>query len=514
MPPEEDLPSRTTVRALFDELPDGVVVHQLGRILYVNPSMLKLLGLQCAEDLVGTPALDLVHPEDRPMVVARVHESLETGARAAPIEERFLRKDGSTFVAEVYAVPFIFEDEPAMVAVVRDISDRLEIQRRLLLADRMASLGTLAAGVAHEINTPLSFILHNVNFARARLEQTRGAPGAVDEVLSALADAEEGSQRVRQIVRALNVFTRNAGESPGTVDVCHAVRSAIQMVRAEVRHRAQLVEELEAVPAVRGDELRIAQVMVNLLLNAAHAIPEDAAEKNLIRVKVSLQPDQRVALEVRDTGVGIAPEIRGRLFDPFFTTKPMGQGTGLGLAISHAIVSGLGGEIEVESEPGRGSTFRVLLPCVAREERVAEAASPLQVRARRGRILIVDDEPRFGASLARLLDSEHSVTVLTSATEASSRIAAGEQYDLILCDLMMPEMSGIEFFEAVSRTAPAMAQRTVFLTGGAFTEKARTFLARTRNRHLEKPIDLTALGWLLVEAMGPASPQKTNGTST
>ncbi len=497
-PPQTD----STARALFENLPHGVVVHQMGRIVYVNPAMLKLLAHERADDLIGTLALELMHPDDRATVIARVQAAMREGRVAEPREERFLRKDGSWFLAEVTAMPLVFEGESAIFAVVRDVSDRLELQRRIMQADRMASLGTLAAGVAHEINTPLSYILHNLSFVSARLHTEARVEDR--ELIGALRDAEEGGERVRQIVRALTVFARDEGDLRRRVDVTRAVRSAIQMARGELRHRARLVEQLADVPPVIGDELRISQVVVNLLKNAAQAIPEGPSKTHEVAVRVCIADDGRVAIEVSDTGTGIAPELRGRMFEPFFSTKPVGEGTGLGLSICHGIVTGLGGEILVDSVVGEGSTFRVLLPAAGPDEDKEDAPSRGLVAARRGKVLIVDDEPRFGLSLARLLEPEQTVTVLTSAREAASRIAGGERFDVILCDLMMPEMSGMEFYEAVKRTSPALADWIVYLTGGAYTQQARSFLATVLNRRLEKPVDMNALNWLLLEALGPA----------
>ncbi len=499
-------PADSTARELFDNLPHGVVVHQLGRILYVNPAMVKLLGHARAEDLIGSLALELMHPDDRAAVIARVQAAMREGQVAVPRQERFLRRDGSWFLAEVTAMPMVFEGEQVIFAIVRDVSERLELQRRIMLADRMASLGTLAAGVAHEINTPLSYILHNLRFVRGRLEAEGGQ--SREEFLGALRDAEEGGERVRQIVRALTVFSREEGETRRSVDMARAVRSAIQMVRGEVRSRARLVEELAQVAPVLGDELRISQVVVNLLKNAAQAITGGAPEANEIAVRLGPSRDARVEIAVSDTGVGIPPEVRGRLFEPFFTTKPVGEGTGLGLSICHGIVTGFGGELLVESEPGKGSTFRVLLPAAAPEQRREDERTRGLVPVRRGRILIVDDEPRFGLSLARLLEPEHEVAVLTSAREAAKRISGGERFDLVLCDLMMPDMTGADFYAEVKRTAPEQANWIVYLTGGAYTQQARTFLATVRNRQLEKPIDMNALSWLLLESLGPAESRR------
>jgi CheY-like chemotaxis protein len=219
-----------------------------------------------------------------------------------------------------------------------------------------------------------------------------------------------------------------------------------------------------------------------------------------VRVATRTAPDGWAVVEVTDTGSGIAPEARARIFEPFFTTKPLGQGTGLGLSVCHGIVSGLGGRIEVESEPGRGSTFRVLLPPAAAG--AAPPAAPPRPRpdGARARLLVVDDEQLIGSTIRRLL-SAHEVVALTDPREALARLTDGEHFDLVLCDLMMPQLSGMELYDAVAAARPEVARRMVFMTGGAFTERARQFLERTGHPQLAKPFAPQDLrdqvrGWL------------------
>jgi CheY-like chemotaxis protein len=193
-------------------------------------------------------------------------------------------------------------------------------------------------------------------------------------------------------------------------------------------------------------------------------------------------------VEVQDSGCGIPPENLRCIFDPFFTTKPVGEGTGLGLSICHSIVTALGGDIQVQSGPGEGALFRVVLPA-ASEEGVAPSVVAAPVRGPRGRILVVDDEPLVAKSLVRLLAAEHQAEAITSARTALTRLLAGEHFDLVFCDVMMPEMSGRDFWEALGARAPALQQRVVFITGGAFTAEARKFLEGVAGRAVPKPFD-------------------------
>jgi CheY-like chemotaxis protein len=222
------------------------------------------------------------------------------------------------------------------------------------------------------------------------------------------------------------------------------------------------------------------------------------AEANEIRVVTRTGGDGRAVIEVRDTGPGIPPDLKNQLFTPFFTTKPIGTGTGLGLSICHRIVSALGGEIEVESELGKGAVFRVLL-----RPTPAEAIEPLPAPPdqsplpRRGHILIIDDEVIVARAVARILTAQHDVVIAPGAVAALDRIRAGERYDLILCDLMMPDVTGMDFYVQLRALVPELAEEIVFVTGGAFTPKARAFLDGVPNARLEKPFDVQNLRALI-----------------
>ncbi|HEX8435421.1 ATP-binding protein [Archangium sp.] len=354
--------SEESFRALIEGLPEAIFVHREGRLLYVNPAGLAFLDQQSAEGLTGMSLLELIHPEDRGLA-ARVLEAASTGGEPPSREIRFPRAGGQVVTAELGAMLLIFDDELATVVTARDITARKQMQARLLLSDRLASVGTLAAGVAHEINNPLAFVLSNLGFLEEDFRRLEGEISAerLRELAQILRETREGADRVRQIVRDLRTLSRDEGEELSIVDVCGVVDSSLGLVRNELRQRARVVKDFEPVPLVWASEGRLGQVLLNLLINAAHALPAGQPDRNEVRVRVRAIAD-RVVIEVVDTGEGIAPEIRDRIFDPFFTTKPVGMGTGLGLSICHGIVTSLGGELSVESEVGRGSTFRISLP--------------------------------------------------------------------------------------------------------------------------------------------------------
>jgi signal transduction histidine kinase len=389
---------------------------------------------------------------------------------------------------------------PAIERELRESARRIEqrhMREQLLISDRMASVGTLAAGVAHEINNPLAAICANIELAGDALGTLAREPGMasrLDEVIDELRDARDAAERVRHIIRDLRIFSRAPDEERrGPVDVRQVLESSVRMAWNEIRHRAKLIKEYGDVPPVEANEARLGQVFLNLVVNAAQAIPEGDASHNVVRVATRVEGD-RVLIEVRDTGAGIAPEHLSRIFDAFFTTKPMGVGTGLGLSICHRIVQGLGGEIHVDSAPGKGTTVRVSLP-PASDDGAEVEEPPLQPTSasRRGRVLIVDDELTFAKAVARHLRLEHEVELTGSAGDALRRVREGERFDVIVCDLMMPQMTGMELHAELVRLAPELAGRMVFVTGGAFTPGARAFLDNVPNQRLEKPFDAQQL---------------------
>ncbi len=306
-------------------------------------------------------------------------------------------------------------------------------------------------------------------------------------------DAKEGAQRVEGIVRDLQSFSRGDDSARVAVDIRRVVQLAANLGENEVRHRARLIVDHGVVPPVDANEGRLTQVFLNLLLNAAQAIPEGAAAKNEIRIASSFE-ENRVIVRVTDTGAGISPANLGRVFDPFFTTKPVNVGTGLGLFVSRNIIHAMGGELTVESVLGVGTTATVSLGPVAAG--TAKNSIP-PISSRRGRVLVIDDEPMVASSLRRNLTKDHDVVALTSAREAFELIEAGERFDVIFCDLMMPDMTGMDFYEALAKDHPALAPSVVFFTGGAFTARATAFLESVPNTCLDKPAEMEKIRGLL-----------------
>jgi PAS domain S-box-containing protein len=472
-----------------------------------NPRVAELLGdeLEHARSDISW-WFERFHPGDQ----ARVKESLERaiaqGASLWTGEYRFRLASGKW--ARMFSRCAILRDAEGhplrLLGVGVDISEREEMRARVELAERMSSVGTLAAGVAHEINNPLAYVMANLSYALTEVREGRAdAPGA-DELTQVLEEAHEGAERIRRIVRDLNTFNRPADERMEWLDLHHTIDSAAALAWNEIRHRARLVKQYQEVPPVYANEGRLGQVLLHLLVNAAHAIPEGAADQHEIGITTRVDAEGRVLIEVSDTGRGIPESIRSRIFEPFFTTRPVGEGMGLGLSISHTLMTHMGGELQFESEVGKGTVFRVVLPPPARREPTSAPPEPVSPRAevaatRRGRLLVVDDEARVLSSLERTLGRTHEVRAFDRAQAALAWMEQGQPWDLVLCDVMMPEMTGMEFHEALAQRMPERVRDIIFITGGAFTATAREFLAHVDNARLDKPFDFEAL-CALVEA--------------
>lgn len=486
-------------RALLEAAPDAtMIVRKDGRIAQVNGQIEHLFGYK-GDELVGEGIEKLI-PERYRDKHREYRDAFSTDPSRRPMGARAnlfgLHKNGIEFPVEISLNPLETDEGLVVVAAIRDVTERKEMQARLAFSDRLASIGTLAAGIAHEINNPLGFVMNNLELVAEELREVGGASpsGRLRTMLELIGDAREGAERIRKIVRGMRVFTRADEERRELLEIPRVLDVAVNMAFTEVRHRARLVKDYQPVPMILAEESRLVQVFVNLLVNAAHAIPEGQAEKNEVRLSTKTDGAHAI-IEVRDSGRGIPSDLLGRIFDPFFTTKPIGVGVGLGLSICHGIIASLGGEISVQSQVHVGTTFRVELPAapvdVVPDQVLATGSQPTHA-PRRGRVLIVDDDPMVNTALGRVL-RDHDVSLAQSGREALDLLVSGERFDVILCDLMMPEMTGMDLHAEVSRRIPNVSDRMVFLTGGAFTVAARDFLDRVPNHRLEKPCDAQAL---------------------
>ncbi len=494
-------------RHLMEIAPEPFGIVRGNRFVFANQAYANVIGATTVEELCKIALTDRVPPEEAEIMRARGKFMLE-GGRPPPTTYHVQRLDGSVIQLEVSSGPCEFEGQPAVLTMGRDVTARKALEAQLIQADRLSAIGTMAAGVAHEINNPLGYLMLNLDWIARKLPESAGDPASMQALIELLHEAHRGAERVASIVRELRTFSRADGETRRRVDLAVIARSAIKVAAHEIRYRARVSTSFEPAPPVWANESRLEQVVLNLLINAAHAMPEDDVTKNEIRVVVRPDGDARVVLEVSDNGEGIPQEILPRIFDPFFTTKPRGVGMGLGLSICHGIVMSLGGKITVHSTPNEGTTFRIALPVTDREDAEVGGSpsdGPPSRPFARARVLVIDDEVPIANTMRDLLGARHDVTATTSVEDALAAVEAGRDFDVIFCDLMMPGMSGIELYEELRGGRPALASRIVFMTGGAFTKRAAEFLATTENRRVEKPFSLGLIERIVSEMAAPRS---------
>ncbi|HXU82150.1 MAG TPA: PAS domain S-box protein, partial [Polyangia bacterium] len=333
--------SEQRFRGLIELAPDAVWIVDRGRLVFVNPATVRLLGFDSIEQVLALDPGKFVHPDDAGPMRERTMQMLATGQPLPPRDYRVQRRDGSWVPTEVQSMPIDWEGRRAILGIARDVTFRKEMEADLMRRERLAALGTLLAGIAHEMNNPLAFVKLGVEHALAGLESAAARPNGLNDLREILEEVGHGVERVAGVVRQLRASSRPEVERRGPVDLHQVVQSAIRVVHNEMRHRARLTTELDEVPLVDGNAQRLEQVFLNLLVNATQALPE-GRPGNEIGVVVRRGDDSTAVVEVTDNGGGIAPEVLPRIFDPFFTTKPVGVGMGLGLSICHGIVTSHG----------------------------------------------------------------------------------------------------------------------------------------------------------------------------
>jgi signal transduction histidine kinase/ActR/RegA family two-component response regulator len=480
--------SLVLARAVQESVAEGILVYQGDNVLSWNDRFAELWCIPAATLVEPTVSAFIGHVCSLVRFPEKLREIAAIDARSSEgIAVRDIELvDGRVFVR--YAAPIVGVEgvEHGRIVCFRDVSDERRVfAQRAVVGERMASVGQLVASVAHEINNPLAYVKGNVEFVAGELRRRRSA-GDVP-LLEALDDSCIGVDRIAVIVRDLRALSRVDEEQRACVDIVTVLESALQMATNQIRHRARIVRHLGAVPTVMANEGRLAQVFLNLLVNASQAIAEGSVSQNEVSITTGTTATGLARIEIRDTGSGIAPECLERIFDPFFTTKPLGVGTGLGLSICKGIVEKLGGTVRVESRLGHGSCFVIELPpALVNAVFVVKADLETNVERSKLEILVVDDDPMVRRMLERMLH-EHVVTSTASVDEGVAALAASE-FDLVLCDVMMPDRTGADMHDEVLRRYPDLLARLVFMTGGAFTPALQSFVDQPSITRLDKPL--------------------------
>ena len=359
----------------------------------------------------------------------------------------------------------------------------VELAARVAHTERLASLGRIAAAAAHEINNPLSYVANNLEFARWAVSQLEGQ----DEMRNALVDAHEGVERIEQIVQDLRGVTSHDNDTIHSVDLGRVMMSATKMAAVHTRPRARVVTTFEDSRRVVGNEGRLVQVFLNLLVNAAQGLPEGQASLHEIKIRTASAGD-RVQITIEDSGTRAIANAKELAFSRH------GDGAALGLALSQGILDSIGGTLEFESRPG--CTVATVTLIAGTETTVAPAPPAEAPIAGVFDVLIIDDEVAVAKAIARGL-RQHRVTIVERGREGLALLAEGRHFDLILCDLMMPELTGMDVHDEIARAYPNELVHLAFMTGGAFTERAKAFCERITLPLLDKPIDLKQIRALL-----------------
>lgn len=524
-------------RAVFHGVLEGILVaDENRRFVMANKAICQMLGYT-EHELTNLGIWD-IHPEKELRRIEQVFRQLLIGGSSLVADIPVKRKNGTVFYADINATPVVIGDRQLLMGCFRDVSEKRSLQATLAQSDRLASMGMLAAGVAHEINNPLAYILYNLQSMGEDLpglvasmkhcykairdhlsDEDADAiigelfnPATFDDLLERTKDALMGTHRIKDIARGLATFSRVEVDDLSEVDLHYAIDCAINMAYNEVKYRARLIKDFGEVPTIWASDGRISQVFLNLIINAAHAIEEGDVEHNEIRIR-TWADQNNVYAEVSDTGKGISTEDVDKLFEPFFTTKGIGLGSGLGLAICRSIVTGFGGEIRVMSAEGYGSQFIVRLP-VRKSEREADQLKCVTERPPqpviRGRILVVDDEPGVRTAIRRMLRN-HEIVEVSSGEDAQSLLETDQAFDLILCDLMMPRMSGMDLHKWLIARDQPLSNRMLFITGGVFTPKAREYLTTISLPTIEKPFDVENVRKLIDDQVLAARAKPTAG---
>jgi PAS domain S-box-containing protein len=460
--------------------------------------MARLLGHDRTE-LVGKSIDDVLAESEHAFANGLRDLDLGTMTSFQSRDTLFRPASGEPILVAVNGSPHRSADGALLgiVLVARDDRELKELQAQLQVADRLATMGTVAAGVAHEINNPLAFVMSNLQFVSAEIatlaESGSLSPERIADVMKALAASREGARRVKNIVGDLRTYSRAESAAPTRVEINALVESALALVHNELRHHARITKEYGAAPTVFANEGRLVQVFLNMLQNAAQSIPVGSVDAHEIRIVTGTDASGAAFVSFQDTGCGIAPEQLPHIFDLFFTTKTVGGGTGLGLSICHRIIESAGGKIEVKSTVGVGSVFRIVIPAAKAEstELGAVAAPRRASSVPRLQVLVIDDEPEIGDSIQRLL-KDHDVLAARSAAEALALLRE-RSFDVLLCDLLMPSMTGMDLHAHLAKTRPELVERMIFLTGGPFAHGVREFLASVPNTRLDKPFEAEEL---------------------
>jgi signal transduction histidine kinase/FixJ family two-component response regulator len=474
--------------AVLDSVDAGVLVlDEFNRIRFANQRLGQLFGLE-AKQVVELDSYEALvrhiddRLRDRETLLRGSRRLLPHGAEIVREELELIRPEHKVLDWAVRAILDRSGRPIGRIELFHDRGDQKPLRSDLLQTEKMAAIGHLVSGIAHELNNPLTGILGYAQLLLGR----RLAPAQLGDAQRIYREAE----RARHIVKNLLLFARETKPERTAVDLNEIVERTLALRSYELKVEDIALElELDPnLPQTVGDPTQLQQVVLNLVVNSEQAILQSRGHGR-IRICTRQAPGSRLVLEISDDGPGILPEVASRVFEPFFTTKPPGVGTGLGLSIVYGIVQEHGGDIYLESEVGRGSTFVVELPLVdvSAAQPSPRQAEPMQPAVRGRRILAVEDEPTVGQLIADVLSEEgHHVDVVLDSQEALNRVAR-TGYDLVICDLRMPRLDGQAFHRALVASGSPLQDFLILITGDTLAPRTLEFLEKSGLPYLAKP---------------------------
>ena len=502
------LASEERYREIFELATDVLAtLDREGRLTQINARVEPVLG-HPAEAWIGRPLVD-VAPADAPDLRDAVTAALG-GVPPKEITVRCPARDGTVRMMSVRVSPL--SGGEVLLVVMRDVTDEAARRAQILLGEKLASIGQVAASVAHELNNPMAWVMAN-------LEQIRGASvrllavarrlspdvellRAIDTIDGACHEALVGVERMRDIVTDLNVFSSSHERRPERMDLVDVIELALRMTGPQLSQLCRIERAFGDMPPLVGYPGKLSQVFVNLFLNAAQAMPPRPRDENVVRVAAAFQYGS-YEIVVEDNGRGMSHEVLAHIFDPFFTTKEQHARAGIGLWVSRKILEEQRGSMTATSTPSVGTRFTIRLagldPGSLPALRPPSDAPPAPARAT---VLFVDDEPMLLSAFARAFEGKHDILIAESGERALAilRERCG-QVDAIVCDLLMPQMSGMDLYDAIGEQFPDVRPRMAFMSGGAFTARARAFVERVPNPKIAKPIALGDLERALADLL-------------
>ena len=453
--------SKEQYRDLVELSPETIYIQQEGKFVFVNGAGVELFGVAGQEDLLGKSVLDFIHPDGWETASAWVRMEREKGKIISSVEEKYLRVDGTPVEMEVSAVPIDHLGKPALQVFARDITGRKRLEDQLRQSQRIEAVGRLAGGIAHDFNNLMTVITGYVGLSKKRLGNPELLAKGLDEIGKA-------GNRATRLTNQLIAFSRKQILQPQILDLNQIVSNMDKMLIRLIGENIELLTVLGInIGKVKADPGQIEQVVVNLALNARDAMPKggrinietsgEILEEHSIHLYGDLPPGPYVKLLFRDNGVGIDEETKSHIFEPYFTTKEVGKGTGLGLATVYGIIRQSGGDVRVESEPGKGTTFTILLPRASNAESVKEDIVLAQ-ETRRGKetiLLVEDEEPVRNLLRETLEEAGYTVLEAPDGGEALALLSrSGQTIQLILSDVVMPKMGGRDLADKVASMHP------------------------------------------------------------